>query len=711
MRTLLLITFAAATILSSLAATTDQVQTVDHNLRFAKTKSVPSGVIRKDGGGNIDDPGVLVHLHFDFDPQSYLCAFGGRIDNNNKSTMGFTYLYPNPGENPDTDVKIPEGTYDFLWIFYENKGKEVGDSHIVVMEDVTVSENLTLTFSPAEATVCYEFVPLLPDGEHAKLPVVHYDDNLQQVVTDVPGNVSAIYCNAALNLGIPRAEGNNIINTNSRMAEDPELFSTKIYVSPTHSGRYKPSCYAVLYTDGDWGCAISASSIIPEKPEEGVYSTIIENYTTLPKFDYVQSPYMQKNSIGEIDYGIYEFISFNRGSLTNGIVQGWNHECEVKFAWSPNAELDGICDGIYRFITDGNILYEDEFGKYLMYKGIQPQTIVPIDGEFIAHCVNYNYGQTPEMPGERSIPGYEPFCYNILDCDILIGNSVPVLLTNVNYGMNQGKYNFFPTPYGRVGEQRDNDDFLIRYTVKNDGATVVEGVGNLRNDFRDWQLTMAEAGKMEVELIDDNVEVDGIPAYNRTVITADYTDPDASWSAPVLMRLMTRNNDGKVVDRFATSDDGYFNFSCGNFTYDGQPVGIWGLMDFFNVTECDVKVEYAPNGTDNWQPLAAKKLSEEADLAFGYLYRCELADVKMPSSNLWYDVRISLTNEAGNTQQQTLSPVFRIDNLAGLSAPSVNTTSNAAPIYYNLQGIRVDRPAPGSVYIESSTAGTRKVRL
>ena len=76
----------------------------------------------------------------------------------------------------------------------------------------------------------------------------------------------------------------------------------------------------------------------------------------------------------------------------------------------------------------------------------------------------------------------------------------------------------------------------------------------------------------------------------------------------------------------------------------------------------------------------------------------------------WYDLRITLTDAAGNLQQQLISPAFQVRDMASME--SIDSDSAAKVIaVYNIQGIRVERPAAGNIYIELLSDGTsRKVR-
>ena len=101
---------------------------------------------------------------------------------------------------------------------------------------------------------------------------------------------------------------------------------------------------------------------------------------------------------------------------------------------------------------------------------------------------------------------------------------------------------------------------------------------------------------------------------------------------------------------------------------------------------------------------------------YGYFFRGDLAAVSKASSNKWYDVRISLTDPSGNTNVQTISPAFRIENIT----EGVETIGNEATStfeVYSLDGTCVMRNAhkdamqtlAKGIYIKRSHEKTEKI--
>ena len=105
-------------------------------------------------------------------------------------------------------------------------------------------------------------------------------------------------------------------------------------------------------------------------------------------------------------------------------------------------------------------------------------------------------------------------------------------------------------------------------------------------------------------------------------------------------------------------------------------------------------------------------MTEDPDLffmpGFGYFYRGSLADVEANSANGWYDLRITVSDAAGNYLTQTLSPAFAIGEYAVIN--TVDAPDTDAPTeYFTIQGQRVANPAPGQLVIRRQ--GTRVSKI
>lgn len=185
---------------------------------------------------------------------------------------------------------------------------------------------------------------------------------------------------------------------------------------------------------------------------------------------------------------------------------------------------------------------------------------------------------------------------------------------------------------------------------------------------------------------------------------------DADFIPPVLTFLGMHDTKGNLTDRFDTASDGTVEFYAGDFYFDFN----WSLTEYENYprymcrTIPSVKVEYAPYQTDNFAELTVTEVPEKYFYpGWGNYYTVPLKNVSAKSANAWFDLRISLEDEAGNTHVQTLSPAFRVNDASGVETVYSDTDSREA-VYYDMMGRRIVNPADG-IFIERRGNVSRKV--
>ena len=92
---------------------------------------------------------------------------------------------------------------------------------------------------------------------------------------------------------------------------------------------------------------------------------------------------------------------------------------------------------------------------------------------------------------------------------------------------------------------------------------------------------------------------------------------------------------------------------------------------------------------------------------FGHFWKSSLKDVEGKSENGWFKLRVTLTDAAGNSQEQTMWPAFYIKDSLGVESAIANDAS--APEYFNLQGMRLARPESGSLVIRRQGGTVSKI--
>lgn len=365
------------------------------------------------------------------------------------------------------------------------------------------------------------------------------------------------------------------------------------------------------------------------------------------------------------------------------------------YAWSEEEEWDG------------EIFYwNDE-------RTTRSLPILNIDGKLSY----YNLGQTSffredrvyEIDGERKTMGLFPsnpvFSYPLSQrVAPMIGNSCPMLdvdLLHYPYYEGDGALKQIDVFYkGRYGEQRESDNMVAHLLIKEGDEVVYDDALQGYTGYM-WLDPHWDNGIVDVTLTNENIDVDGLHGKNVTKMQADKAKADRC--PPSLSMLDFRTNDNMVTDRFATAADGILNFyACDhnfNVTEDWQY--------YWTVFKPTVEVSYTPYDTEDWKPLPVE---EDPSLFFlptmGYFYSGSLKDVTGAGREGWFDLKICLEDEAGNWQEQVISPAFRIDDLVdtGINDNNPFTIGNNpnATTVYDLMGRRIanDSSTPNKgVYI------------
>lgn len=315
----------------------------------------------------------------------------------------------------------------------------------------------------------------------------------------------------------------------------------------------------------------------------------------------------------------------------------------------------------------------------------------------------------PEDPNADMIdyPGNPHFSFTDRQKALAYGTGCPinaVMAQNTYQEWLGGKYSSLDFVYlGRYGEVRGSDyastTLKITYNqdsvICNDLSTMLESMYNFAMEHKE--------GQIDVDVVNTNVEVDGLPGKNLTHVFYDWTQED--WTAPTLQMLWLRDADGNITDRFANGDEGVLEFAGGDFNFH-QTDRFW-----FDCLPQTVEVSYSPYDTDSWKPFAVEEIPENFFMpGFGYFYRGELNQVEGNGEKGWFDLKIKLTDLSGNWQEQIISPAFRIDDhaLSAISDTKIQTERTEVA-RYTLDGRRISSPQPGINIVRYSDGTACKV--
>lgn len=236
-------------------------------------------------------------------------------------------------------------------------------------------------------------------------------------------------------------------------------------------------------------------------------------------------------------------------------------------------------------------------------------------------------------------------------------------VTNKKIG-DYRQYTFTPTFAGRRGETRQADILNLDVEICHDGTPVCTSM----DDLSAWAIAFAKDGHTKGTLTAhfNNAigEVDGLPSQCTTDITINETDTDVC--PPILQFLTFSYADAVYTDAFESLDDATLLFTACDASGTGTSV-----MDVTSVT-----VEAAPHGTADFVTLPFSVLKYMESRTALTVYGAPLAQLAELNVKGWYDVRISLSDIAGNSTVTTLAPAFCLKSSTG--CPATIAPSGAA---------------------------------
>ena len=303
---------------------------------------------------------------------------------------------------------------------------------------------------------------------------------------------------------------------------------------------------------------------------------------------------------------------------------------------------------------------------------------------------------------EHTYPGNPAFAFTEAQKTSNFGSGTPICLFVYNNWQSETP-NWQFTYVGRYGEVREVDRLAVDLKLKVNGAEVCNGV----NEFNVFMYdTSRPTGEVDITMVNENVLVDELQGRNFAQMHIDENNEDRD--GPTVTMLWFKDNENRITDRFATSQDGLLEFSAGDFNamYDENV----SPYTWFDCQKPEVEVSYAPYGEDNWSELEVEEIPENFCMpCFGNFFRGSLAGVTGEALQGWFDLKIKLTDAAGNWQEQVISPAFRIDDLAYSSVATVGSDNAHEVARYTLDGRRADANTKGVVIVKMSDGTARKV--
>lgn len=623
----------------------------------------------------------------------------------------------------DFNESFPAGKYDMAAVA-THKDRSYFQGYdfraAVVMEELDLTSDQTVSFDLSTATNEVSFIPVLKNGEQMKLPVLYYTDDWEEVpVSD--GNAEYDGLTFIYMLSAPEWSMDQSITMSPVVQEstpygkyDPYDMS-RIFVNDLSpritlnmgmmfelGGEETCVCYtrgAVNGLDGNVALSNSASTFkdLTFNPSWTPWGADTGDMLEDPALTYCYP------------YGI------NFARCGNSTIKG---QYSAFSSMSKNPDIYNICYSddenpvaALDFIISpmkGEV-YPDEWGSYNEIDNVGERVSLFSQGDaFLCALAPDDFvGGTGDGIMNYTLPGAPAFTAPYSDVKVSAFSTSPALVSYVDtwgypqYDIISNRLKVFYT--GRINDKRYTDIHTLECEMTVNGETAARNYQEIENW---WNSNGRESkDKITVKLKNDNFEVDDIRGGNEATISIDLGKED--YNAPTLTMLQFRDENNLITSEFNKGADGQILLSATDLRlFDATPETDWTFT--YGSQKVDkMTVEYALHGTGEFNEM---EISEDEDafypVFFGSLYKGSL---ECAEKSGWYDLRISLEDASGNSQQQTIKCAFKVNNdETGIDGVK-DSTSNW--MVFNLQGIRImetsDRSQinnlPKGIYIINGT--------
>lgn len=610
-------------------------------------------------------------------------------------------------------IKLSAGTYDFVASFdHVSSASYYGTDYrgLVILENVTIDGPTTIDFDPSTATNHLTFKPLLPNGETLEFRHVVYDDMWTETVVS-EGNFPVSLMSITYTVGTEEWDSQFGVSTDGTIMDTPygqtsPEWSMEIYVNEV-SDRINIGFTGIFGASGDEydGTYVMSAEQAGSSPaslsndSDSWTDTTLTGAWTPRGSETLQL--IEENGLAFNPYGLRFLIS--GGNIVNSTTAssfGYTGSQKIYFS-NGNSEENYVKVMIAPVMSE---VYKDGFefkgisniGGYLWFEGNNKEelTCIPI------HLLPYTYSKFKIL--DFNLPGCGAFVADEadnLEVDFATAPALFSLIYDDYWAQGNEYYSLFHVDYiGRLGESRYTDKMFAECNATVDGvsvATSLEGISQWLDSNSDRL-----AGKLEISLVDNNFEVNGIPGGNNALITS-YLDND-DFYPPSLTMLQFRDAEGKVTSSF---ESGEIRLSASDINFsrtDGT---------YYCNAPASVKCEFAQTGTDQFQEISLTENPEFwSDEILGSNFTGNLSSSS--SAPGWYDLRITVKDDNGNTQQQTIKMAFELKGQTAVMKINDILASEYVE-WYGVDGIKIsnDNLTPG-IYIVRTAAGTvKKVRI
>ncbi len=347
---------------------------------------------------------------------------------------------------------------------------------------------------------------------------------------------------------------------------------------------------------------------------------------------------------------------------------------------------DGIITNIegsyqYSYVSLVNLDYpinnQDTIDVYIsnVLSPSKPLTITAAIEYWEENPLSYPGGRAPLVtftkPAYLTSEGDIAFCEgNLLPADYQMpaGNMVMYSITSpiiTSYNYNNSKdmvIALVPGFVGQVNELRYIDFYSAIYKIKKGSEILVND--SIYKFYQPYQVT--DQGEYTLSIENDNYFLNGLRGLVHQDMVFNMGSNDAN--SPVITSFKAVHKDNLIDTLFYSEDQLFINFTAGD----------WNWTDSLFYSLADAKLYYKEHSSENWTEQSIQEISQNFDSRkYGTYYECDLSSLFSQYADLLYfDIKIQLTDLAGNYTTQTISPAFLIEGIGTVDVQEFDKENN-----------------------------------
>lgn len=617
--------------------------------------------------------------------------------------------YPDIGKTPNPDTDISYEWRDDV-VYFRVKARNFNDKkdYVLISPDITVKGVTDVTLDLNDCVNEIDFQSVLPDGTDARTDVHSWSYEENKFVKTETGNINDTGYMTAIqrrNAYWQSYEGLGISMFYYDYGNMQVRGCGGLMINDLSAEYEVLNCQTFTINDSNVKCVLIQSINGSDIRGQKTLRNNPENYFTV-EADYT-APTPGPYDVTDADwYDLY--VKFRHDGLWGQCMIGGEvssfegaDKPRVCFNLCENHMIDPVMTIAKGVADNGGV------GEYREFSWLSsPRMVFGSGGKAVfmpSHTDTFLNFLVINVP-EDGVAGriYHPFTVHdrfTYECDFSkgerprFGNSTPILTLSMLWDPSYAGSCVEPYYTGRFGEDRECDLDMAFVTVRKNNEAVFTG------SVREWckwianEMTQSSpSGKYEFSFENDNCLVDGMETLNTTVVTVDTRTGDLE--PPTLTYLSFRDKEDKMTDRFENGEDGVLEFTAVDFSSNFNEQG---FPYFTGNAPKNLTVEYSPFGADSFKPLEYEEVPELYFMPeFGHFYRAQLDRVNVASETGWFSLRFTITDEAGNSQVQTIEPAFRIEAAISGVAPVMsdrgigfdgeNVTADGEITIYDISG-------------------------